>query len=108
MKHIFNSTAFILLVFIGFSCTKPNKGTLSSPNGTIKLDFYLTSQGQAAFKVYYNNKMILDESTLGVSLYEEPDLMEGFRITKTEYRNMDETCECPGASSVMCKIIFRK
>ncbi len=95
MKHIFNSTAFILLVFIGFSCTKPNKGTLSSPNGTIKLDFYLTSQGQAAFKVYYNNKMILDESTLGVSLYEEPDLMEGFRITKTEYRNMDETWEMP-------------
>ncbi|MCK9449609.1 MAG: glycoside hydrolase family 97 protein [Bacteroidales bacterium] len=95
MKHIFNSTAFILLVFIGFSCTKPNKGTLSSPNGTIKLNFYLTSQGQAAFKVYYNNKMILDESTLGVSLYEEPDLMEGFRITKTEYRNMDETWEMP-------------
>ncbi len=96
MKHnLFKIIAVILLGFTVYSCQKTENTTVSSPNGAIQLQFELTDVGQPAFSVLKNGKLLFDKSTLGFSLYEQDDLMEGFQVTKIEQSSLDESWEMP-------------
>lgn len=74
--------------------TPPPTG-VSSPDGHLVVDFFLTSSGQAAYTVVYKGQALIDTSTLGFDLKDEAPLKEGFVLETMDLRKADESWEMP-------------
>lgn len=66
-----------------------------SPDANIQVDFYLTPEGQPAYKASYKGRAVVHESLMGFRLKGLPDLEKGFRIVSSEVSRFDETWEQP-------------
>lgn len=82
---------------------------LASPNGLLKLNFSLTSNGEPVYELYYKNKVVIKPSKLGLELKLDEgsdmvtnwdtetgkkvgaNLMTGFEITDSATSTFDET-----------------
>ncbi len=73
---------------------------VSSPNGNVKLKFYLDEDGRPTYELTYKERTVVLPSHLGLELakdkhasmgMEETDLMEGFRIVDEQATEQDET-----------------
>lgn len=65
--------------------------SVTSPDGRIKLSFYLDSS-RPTYTVEYKGKTIVNPSHLGMQLAKGgADLMEGFQITDTQTSSFDDT-----------------
>ena len=73
---------------------------VSSPNGNVKLKFYLDEGGRPTYELSYKERPVVLPSHLGLELakdkhasmgMEETDLMDGFRIVDEKTSEQDET-----------------
>jgi alpha-glucosidase len=99
-----NSTKFkVLLVVImivlagtmtvgAFSSAPIDQQEVSSPNGELNLKFDL-EEGVANYEVVYNQEQLIEPSSLGFKLKNNPDLTTGFKVVGTTRREVDNTWE---------------
>lgn len=73
MKHV-----LLTVVFLGIACVAMAHELLS-PNGNLKLNVVLDSEGGPVYSLYYKGEPVVEPSALGI-LMEEADLSNGFRI----------------------------
>lgn len=64
---------------------------LQSPNGNLELRFSVNNQGEPIYELYYKGKAVIKPSKLGLELKDDPGLMNGFTIEKSETSTFDET-----------------
>lgn len=64
-----------------------------SPSGNVTIDVSLNTQGTPVYQVMYKKKEVIKPSTLGLELVDSENLMDGFKIVKTETSTFDETWE---------------
>lgn len=62
-----------------------------SPSGNVTIDVSLNTQGTPVYQVMYKKKEVIKPSTLGLELVGSENLMDGFKIVKTETSTFDET-----------------
>lgn len=63
----------------------------SSPDGKVSLSFSLTKEGTPSYKVSYNNKPVIKESTLGFLLKKSEPLTKQFKVIDTQKTTFKET-----------------
>lgn len=68
---------------------------LNSPDDKVKIQFCLSKKGQPRYTVSYSDYPVIDTSHLGFSLNAAPDLIEGFKIVRSEATSFDQTWEQP-------------
>ena len=84
MKHV-----LLTVVFLGIACVAMAHELLS-PNGNLKLNVVLDSEGGPVYSLYYKGEPVVEPSALGI-LMEEADLSNGFRILDATNSTFDET-----------------
>lgn len=62
-----------------------------SPLGNVTINVSLNTQGTPVYQVMYKKKEVIKPSTLGLELVGSENLMDGFKIVKTETSTFDET-----------------
>jgi len=90
----------LLLMFLSValvcSCAhKKPDSRVTSPDRNIAIDFYLTPDGQPAYKAFYKGESVVNESLLGFRLKDMPALEKGFRVLSSEVSRFDQTWEQP-------------
>jgi hypothetical protein len=95
MKTILKT--FLLVGICCFiSCNTAIKNvTISSPNKQLNVAVFLSDDGTAHYKVMHNTKTVIDSSSLGFDLKDMPSLHNGFIITNTSLKTVDETWKMP-------------
>ena len=63
----------------------------TSPDGKVSLSFSLTKEGTPSYKVSYNNKPVIKESTLGFLLKKSEPLTKQFKVIDTQKTTFKET-----------------
>ena len=64
---------------------------ISSPSGTVNVNFELASGGVPTYTVDYKERPVIKPSRLGLELNGKPNLMDGFEVVKTSTSSFDET-----------------
>ncbi len=96
---IFISAITMLLI----ACSSSNSEKVSSPNGKIALNFSLNSEGQPTYTVSFNNKTVIEPSTLGFEFENMPELAKGFKILSAENSNYSGEWEMPWGEQLKVK-----
>ncbi len=68
-------------------------GQVSSPGGIVSVDFNVSAAGEPTYRVTYKGTEVIKTSKMGLDLKDQPDLLAGFNIVKTETSTFDETWE---------------
>ena len=71
--------------------TAPATQTLQSPNGRLVLIFSLNAQGTPSYALTLAGKPVINESTLGLELRDQPTLASGFSVAAADQADKDET-----------------
>ncbi len=95
LMNIFRlSQKISLLVFIAFfasiSSTQSQSLIQSSPNGKVQVEFSISSDGVPAYKVLYNNKAIIDSSTIGFEFKDLPPLNRNLSVMDVKKSSFSE------------------
>lgn len=69
--------------------------TIESPSGKLTVKVYLTEKGQPAYKTFYKDEIVVEESLLGFELKNAPALDTEFSIIESAVSGFDETWEQP-------------
>ncbi len=85
--------ALLLLNLSG--CKKDLITSMESPSGEIKIEVFTLADGQAAYTVQYQGKMMVDTSGLAFEFRDDPPLKTGLKILGTDTRQFSETWEMP-------------
>jgi len=84
----------IVVLFSMITCTY-RKGeatkSVNSPNKSIKTEFFLTSQGQPAYCVWFRRRLVIDTSTFGFDLRNAAPIAKNFIIKNTQLTSYNET-----------------
>ena len=56
---------------------------VTSPSGGVKVEFFLQANGEAAYRVLYNAKPVIETSTLGFDFQGEPSIKEGLAVKRS-------------------------
>lgn len=86
------SISAVLLCFVFSICTFTAiaQQSILSPNGNISLSFQLSPFGEPYYKVVYKNKIVIDNSRLGISL-KGGALRDNFELLSSEEKKTDDT-----------------
>lgn len=84
----------VLLVLICASCSVDSAG-VSSPDKNLKVNFYLSEEGQFFYTIAYKNNAIIDTSYVGFKLQGVPDLEKGFIASVKKPTEFNETWQMP-------------
>ena len=95
MNHMKTLTFKIsLLLFALFSITTLKaQESITSPNGELKLNFFLSKEGEPEYELFYKDKEVIKPSKLGLELKNDPGLMNGFTLANAQESTFDETWE---------------
>lgn len=81
----------LIAAFGLFLCLVLKAESVSSPSGTVTVNFELTKSGTPTYEVEYKHKVVIKPSKLGLELKDAPDLMEGFKVVSATTSTFDET-----------------
>jgi len=80
MKQSFKSILSVILISLMFSvCIKPDKKSVSSPDGAISVTFKINEGGTPSYQINYHGTPILENSQLGL-LREDEDFSSGLKF----------------------------
>ncbi len=83
-----------ILMCIPASAIAGEKQTLGSPDGKLRMEFSLNDKGAPVYSLYFNEKVVIKPSTLGLQLVApNKDLMDGFTVRDTKTSTFDNTWE---------------
>lgn len=97
MRHLFNKV-ILTAAFTGCIITAMAGGKkleVASPSGGIKVEFFLHGNGEAAYRVIYNAKPVVETSTLGFDFKGEPSIKDGLAVKSSAVTEFNETWEMP-------------
>lgn len=83
--------AIMLLIAVG-GCADRRAGTISSPDGDVRITFTL-EEGVPHYQASYKGVPFLLPSSLGLAFADQPDLESGFTVTATRHTSADRTWE---------------
>ncbi len=83
--------SFVLLA----ACNTNTKLSVQSPSGKIVANFELTGNGQPAYGVLYNQKPVINPSTLGFEFKGLPPISDNIRVDSFKTRSFSEKWEMP-------------
>ena len=86
-KKYFLTTTLCLVLGLGLSWGQE----ILSPNKAIKLIVNLSSDGTPHYEVFFNEKAVINPSSLGIELTKEPSLLSGFKLKDTTTSSFDDT-----------------
>ena len=93
MKNLFLILVSFMLVT---SCAHKKIDTLvSSPSNNLNVEFFLTQEGQPAYRVLYKGGEIVSKSLMGFDLKDAPALAKGFKIISSDTSSFANTWEQP-------------
>lgn len=79
--------------FIGSCSYQTSVGSISSPNGSVKVHFDIDSVGQPFYKVQFNGQSIILRSDLGFQLADGENLSSHFKMVDCQVNSFDEVWE---------------
>ncbi len=84
------------LLFLVFSCSIPSykSSSVSSPNGDLKIDFFLVN-GVPGYIADFGNTNVIDTSFLGFDLKDQPGIGTNLKIVDQSAISFSETWEMP-------------
>lgn len=85
MKRIILSIIFIFSIVSIFALD------LNSPNGNLKLNFWLNEKGEPLYSLSYKNKEVIKPSLMGLELKDVPNFLDGFNVKSSYTSTFDET-----------------
>lgn len=91
MKAICTKLACFLLVLFVSSVVRAE--SINSPNGQLRLNFSVSSQGEPVYQLFYKEKPVVNPSKLGLELKNDPGLMNSFTLVDSKISTFDETWE---------------
>ncbi len=90
---------FLAVVFGLFlmSCnsTVIHDQSVSSPDGKVKMEFDVNGSGRPFYRVFYNNKTVIDTSYVGFEFKNGKAFKDNFKIVATTLTDHDETWQMP-------------
>lgn len=81
-RLVFAVVALVLLVSCG------DKMTLSSPDGRLKLDFNVTSEGVPTYSLQFDDEVVVEPSRLGLATLEQ-EFVDGLEVKGVEHSSSD-------------------
>ena len=94
MKNMKIETAiWVCLLLSFFFGTSAKAESITSPDGQLKLNFSVNTQGEPVYELSYKGKEVIKPSKLGLELKNDPGLMNGFTLTDIKISAFDETWE---------------
>jgi len=88
--------SFIFLgLMVGLLSCSSKEYTVFSPSNKVKLNFALSGEKQPSYSVYFNDKPIINPSTLGFDFKDMESLGKGMRIDSVQTREFNERWEMP-------------
>lgn len=97
MKNSFFLMLTILTLF-SISCSPgiiKKTMSVSSPDGSNKIDFLLNAEGKAFYFVDHKNQRVIDTSGMGFDVKGQEAIGSGLKVTGTRHSTKDETWELP-------------
>lgn len=85
---------FSLLTLIACS-EETNLQTITSPDGNVQVEVFLSENGQPGYRVRKNDQLLMDTSLLGFDLQNAPALRDGFEVVNSATVSFSETWEMP-------------
>ena len=68
---------------------------VSSPSGNISLNFFLTPEEEAAYQVFFQDKMVIDTSLLGFEFKDQPAFSNNLQINSISTDSVNESWNMP-------------
>lgn len=93
MKKILFIISIFGLLFGG--CSNESDSVILSPNGKVKINFNLSSNGTPVYSVLFNNKIVIDTSSMGFEFNNLPKLESGLKISSIESGSVSEVWRMP-------------
>ncbi len=88
IRHLYLS---VVLSLCALSVWSQKKEVIHSPNGKVKVEFYLDDQGRPTYNMSFGEKKIINPSHLGLELKNAADLTRGFKLKTAVSSEFDET-----------------
>lgn len=85
MKRI----SFIIIAF--FICLTSSAQTIKSPGGNLTLHFSINPEGIPTYQLSYGKQFIVNESALGIEVYDQPSFINNFSVVKVDSSIVDES-----------------
>ena len=94
MKNMKIGTAIWACLLLSFFFgTSAKAESITSPDGQLKLNFSVNTQGEPVYELSYKGKEVIKPSKLGLELKNDPGLMNGFTLADIKTSAFDETWE---------------
>ena len=96
MKYLAPHFLFLILLsaFIFLQCgNRIDVVETTSPDGKIKVNFFLTEEGTAGYLINYSDKRVIDTSFFGFDFKDEVPFKENLEIVNSYSSSIDETWE---------------
>ena len=84
-------TKLFTALFLVASCIVAQAQEITSPGKNLTLKFSLTAKGEPQYSLTYKNKPVIKTSKLGLETKDVPSFLDGFTITNSEQKSVDET-----------------
>lgn len=84
------------LLLLLLSCTQEvTTAKLLSPGNLNRVDFFVSDEGRAHYRVHHGATTVIDTSSLGFEFEGQPNLLKGMKIIGTSENTVNETWEMP-------------
>ncbi|MHC1705388.1 MAG: glycoside hydrolase family 97 protein [Tenuifilaceae bacterium] len=97
MRKLLTLIALCTSILIGCNSLIDEQKSVSikSPSRNISVDFMLLKEGISAYKISFDNKVVIDNSTLGFEFKNAPSLNKNLKIISIDTSEYTETWEMP-------------
>ena len=101
MKTLLPISLLIMLTMVLLAACSSSSPTadqaleVTSPNGKIRLSFYLSESGAPTYTVAHDGSSVIDPSSLGFELRDAAPLKDKFEVISSSASSTDETWEMP-------------
>ncbi len=85
------SKKIALLLFVCASPLWIQAQVMTSPNKNLTFQFELTANGTPTYQLSFKGKPVVKTSTLGLEIKNAPSFMDGFSITNSAQKSVDDS-----------------
>lgn len=88
---LFKVTLFLVVLLLFPFTARPNgKLIQTSPDGKIKVEFYLNVEGAPVYKVFYSGKTVIDSSTVGFEFKDQLPIAGNLAVAENSKNSFSE------------------
>ncbi|HSV87800.1 MAG TPA: glycoside hydrolase family 97 protein, partial [Bacteroidales bacterium] len=95
MKNPIIIIIIAILAVLACGCRMATVTTITSPSGNIRVEALTLTDRQVGYAVFFNDRLIIDTSAIGIEFLDAPALKTGLAIESSKTREFSETWEMP-------------